>query len=69
MKLLFKNSMGKEITIADVADEREAMKEINKFCAERDFTIPYYRYWGSLDEDGITYDVGSHTEFFKLVKE
>ena len=69
MKLLFKNSMGKKIMIANVENEREAMKEINRFCAERDFTIPYYRCWGSLDEDGISVDVGSHTEFFLIVNE
>lgn len=69
MKLLFKNSTGKEIAIANVESEREAMKEINRFCAERDFKIPYYRCYGSLDEDGINFDVGSWSESFILRKE
>lgn len=69
MKLLFRNSNGNNRVIANVDNEDEAMIEIKKFCDERDFKIPYYRVWGSLDNDGINYDVGSHTEFFILRKE
>ena len=66
MKLYFKNSSGKELLIASVEDEEEAIREIKKFCEERDYNIPYWRGWGSIDGDGIWYDVGSHTEFFIL---
>ena len=66
MKLYFQNSKGEERLISDVDSEDEAMKRIKKFCRERDFAIPYWRNWGALDDSGITYDVGSHTEFFKL---
>ena len=35
MKLYFENSYGEERVIAEVADEKEAFKEIHKFCEER----------------------------------
>lgn len=64
MKLVFQNSMGNERKIADVEDKDEAMRKIKKFCLERDFKIMYTRCW---EKDGVTtFDVGSHTEFFKL---
>jgi hypothetical protein len=66
MKLYFQNYKGEERLIADVDSEDEAIMRIKKFCSDRDFTIPYWRNWGYLDSDGVTYDVGSHTEFFKL---
>ena len=66
MKLYFQNSNGKERLVADVENQEDAMSEIKKFCNERDFRIYYTRAWGDLDKDGITYDVGSHTEFFVL---
>ena len=69
MKLLFQNSQGKERVVAEINNQDDALIEIKKFCEERDFKIPYYRVWGSLDDDGIKYDVGSHTEFFILRKE
>lgn len=65
MKLVFQNSRGHERTIADVKTADEAYSEIKKFCRERDFHIYYTRIL--QDDDGVTvYDVGSHTEFFKL---
>ena len=66
MKLYFKNSSGKELLIANVEDEEEAMCKIKKFCEERDYNIPYWRCWGSIDGDGIYYDVGSWSENFVL---
>lgn len=68
MKLLFQNSSGEERVIADVDSQEDAVAEIKKFCDDRDFTIPYCRCCGDLDEDGITYDVGSWSENFRLVK-
>ena len=67
MKLLFQTSNGSERVIAEVDSQDDVMAEINKFCNERDFSIPYVRCWGSLDDDGIWYDVSSHTEFFRLI--
>lgn len=64
MKLVFQNASGVERAIADVESQDEAMSKIKKFCYERDFRIPYTRVW---EKDNIvTFDVGSHTEFFKL---
>ena len=64
MKLLFKNSEGKERVIADVKDEKEAYTEMNKFCDERNFTIYYVRVMAHGNRR--CYDVGSWSEFFYL---
>lgn len=64
MKLIFKNSKGEERIIAEVKNEKEAFKEMDKFCEERNFTIYYVRSWMSGNRK--KYDVGSHTEFFYL---
>lgn len=64
MKLYFENSQGVERVIAEVANEEEAYKEINKFCEERNFEIYYIRTW--MSNGRKKYDVGSHTEFFYL---
>lgn len=64
MKLYFENSQGEERVVAEVANEEEAYKEINKFCKERNFEIYYVRTW--MSNGRKKYDVGSHTEFFYL---
>ena len=65
MKLYFENSRQERRVIAEPKTEQEAMQEINKFCEERNFKIYYVRKW--VDGEGlITYDVGSHFEFFLL---
>lgn len=64
MKLIFKNSYGKERVIANPQNEEEAFKEINKFCNERNFEIYYIRSWMSGNRK--KYDVGSWSEFFYL---
>lgn len=64
MRLLFKNSYGKERVIAEVKDIDECFKEINKFLDEHNFKSYYTRV---REEDGrLEFDVGSHTEFFYL---
>ena len=68
MKLTFQASSGKERKIADVDNQEEAMREIKKFCYEHEFKIPYTRFYGSLDNDGIWIDVGSWSEKFHLTK-
>ena len=63
MKLYFENSRGERRIIAEPKTEEDAIKEINKFCEDRNFKIYYVRKW--QDDDGLNwYDVGSHTEFF-----
>lgn len=67
MKLYFENSYGQRRVIAEPQTEAEAMKEIYKFCGDRNFKIYYVRSW--KESDGLqAYDVGSHTEFFYLDK-
>lgn len=64
MKLLFENSKGIERVIAFPNSEEEAIEEIHKFAKERNFKIYYMRMW---DENGMRhYDIGSHSEFFRL---
>ena len=58
MKLYFENSQGKYRLIAECETVHEAHKEIDKFLDEHN------RSWGG--EDGITIDVGNHSEFFKI---
>ena len=64
MKLIFKNSHGKERVIANPQNEEESFKEINKFCDERNFEIYYIRSW--IIGNRKKYDVGSWSEFFYL---
>lgn len=73
MILYFKNGMGKMRKIARISDKLEvnearavAIKEINKFCDERNFKIYYIRIWNTkVNGQPMTqFDVGSHTEFF-----
>ena len=65
MKLYFENSYGERRVITEPANEEEAMKEIHKFCNDRNFKIYYTRSW--RNKEGLkVYDVGSHTEFFYL---
>lgn len=65
MKLYFENSIGQRRIIAEPETEKDATKEIYKFCEERNFKIYYVRTW--RDGNGLKWhDVGSHTEFFIL---
>lgn len=63
MKLYFQRSDGTRKFLKFCRNEKEAMQEIHKFCAERNFKIYYTRYWKEPDGE-VWYDVGSHTEFF-----
>lgn len=67
MKVLFKNSQGVKREIATVGTRESAYEEINKFCAERNYEIPYYRSIKRGNETKI--DVGSYTEFFYIVED
>lgn len=65
MTLYFEDSYGTTRVIAEPTTEEEAMREIHKFCDDRNFKIYYTRSW--VDNNGFkVFDVGSHTEFFYL---
>lgn len=62
MKVYFQNSSGKEIQIGEADNDKQAMKIIKNFCAERGFSIPYSRMW--IDGNRTYVDVGSWSERF-----
>ena len=65
MKLYFENSHGERRVIAEPATEESAMREIRKFCEDRNFKIYYTRSW--MTSNGLKkFDVGSWSEFFYL---
>jgi hypothetical protein len=64
MTLLFENRFGQERPIAEVNTKQEASKEIQKFLDGYNYKSYYTRYW--VESGCITYDVGSHSEFFKI---
>ena len=64
MKLIFRNSYGEERVIAKPKDESEAVKEMYRFCEERNFKIYYYRTWEK--DYRKWFDCGSWSEFFIL---
>lgn len=77
MKLIFINSYRNEREIAAPATYAEAFDEINKFVAEcnskkrpneKKFEI-YYYHLHLHENKTLCIDVGSHTEFFHLVRE
>ena len=61
------NSKGHAKVISNSITKKEAIKDILSFCKKNHYDVPYIRindypdYW--------EFDVGSHTEFFKLHKE
>lgn len=63
IKLYFKNSQGEQF-IAECDTVQEAHKEIRKFLDKHSYKSYYTRSWSN--GDGVTIDVGSHTEFFIL---
>jgi len=64
MKLIFDNSYGEERIIATPQNEEEAVREIYKFCEDRNFKIYYYRTWTKGNKKW--FDVGSWSEFFYI---
>lgn len=68
MRVYFENNRGELRVIAEVAGEKEAMKEIFKFLDEHNFKSYYQRmYTVPVDGANMTcIDVGSHTEFFYI---
>lgn len=69
--LYFVNAKKKRTKIAENVDSiSQAIKEIKAFCYQKNpnFNIYYTRLWRS-EENELTFDVGSWTEFFYLVGE
>lgn len=64
MELKFQNSKNEERVIANVNNAEEVNKEIKKFLDDHHYKSYYTRV--NLGENCITFDVGSHTEFFNL---
>ena len=64
--LYFIRSNGEHLLVEPKIAECDVVKFIKKFIKEKNpkFKTYYIRSWET--EDGIMYDVGSHTEFFIL---
>ena len=75
--LVFTDCNGDGWHVAKLNNPDEAFKAITKDVKARksrpggnaNFKIPYIRCWGDIETTGLTYDVGSHTEFYHLFKE
>lgn len=69
MNLYFKRSNGEKILIKENIEERKILKEIRNYVTKvnPDFKIYYFRCWKT--EEGMVYDIGSHTEFFIVTEE
>ena len=65
MELYFKNCQGEERLIAECDTVKDVGREIQKFLDSHNYKSYYSRIWGN--DEGVTIDVGSYTEFF-LVK-
>lgn len=65
MKLIFRNEYrGTSQLLGEYNTHQECIREIYKFCEDKNFKIYYMRSW---IENGVTwYDVGSHAEFFLI---
>ena len=66
MKLYFENSFGKKKLLGQYETERDAVRDIIRFCEDHNFTVHYIR--TTEAEEYKWYDVGSHSEFFYLYK-
>lgn len=62
MKLYFKNSQCKERLIAECETVKDVGIEIRKFLDNHNYRSYYWRSCG--DEESVTIDVGSWSEFF-----
>lgn len=61
-KVWFQNSQGQEREIAQVTNWSEVHKAISDFLADHNYKSYYIRSW--KENDRITIDVGSWSEFF-----
>jgi hypothetical protein len=60
--LYFIDSYGRYRLLGVNMTESEAMLAIDDFLKEHHYVYYYIRKWNT--EEGVKYDVGSHTEFF-----
>lgn len=75
MKLYFENMYGESREIATCKNEEEVIKAIHTFVSicnknkpkDKQFKIYYTRTWEEKDGK-VWYDIGSHSEFFYVVK-
>lgn len=63
--VFFKNSTGHKRKIATADTYKAALRAINNFLKERNYTSYLKRAW-KIDEETTKVDVGSHTEFFYI---
>lgn len=67
MKLYFRNSNSKELKfVREVDSQQEVFDEIRKYAKEKNIEVYYIRTFGT--DNVITYDFGSHSDFFELHK-
>ena len=69
VKLYFKRSNGEKVLVKEHVDDRKVLQEMRDYVAKLnpDFKIYYFRCWKT--EEGMMYDIGSHTEFFVTEEE
>lgn len=70
MYLYFEHSDGSFTLIGKCESQNEIYQKINEYVRvlNPNYKIYYIREWGDLDNGGINYDVGSHTEFFHVYR-
>jgi hypothetical protein len=68
MKLYFEDRYGRLRPISDVETKEDVSASIANFLNQYNYKSYYIRQWISEGEDccDIVYDVGSHTEFFRV---
>lgn len=64
--LYFINAEGKERLLGKYGSKQEWGKRLSEFLAQHNYKSYYYRY-NTLSHNEMTIDVGSHSEFFKVV--
>ena len=67
MYLYFQNSQGQFSLVSDKIKSMGSVHSVIRkdvFRRNKNFRIYYFREW--MGEDGMWYDVGSHTEFYLL---
>lgn len=66
-QVIFENRFGAERIIGFAENFRKANQIISKFCEDRNYRIPYVRYW--VEDGRFVQDAGSHVEFFYIARD
>ena len=68
--LTFEDSHNKSHYVGEVDNLGDEYQLIHEEIKKRNpnFKVYYIRTWGNPEKEGMMYDVGSHTEFFKLTR-